>query len=116
MRARSAGQARLHADIHRLLSLLMQREVADPRLQHVTITRVEPAAGGQLLILWVHRAEDDDRRSCIRRLNRLLPHFRHELRRALPKRRLPELEFRWDEAVDDGDRVLHLLRSIEGGA
>lgn len=113
MRTPSAGQARLRADIHRLLSTLMQREIADPRLQDVTITRVESAAGGKLLILWVHGPDGIDHRDCIQRLNRLLPHFSRELRQALPKRRLPDLEFRWDDSVDDGDRVLHLLRSLE---
>lgn len=114
MRTPTAGQARLYADIHRLLSMLMQREIADPRLQHTTITRVESAAGGQLLILWTHRPDEKDQDACIRRLNRLLPHFVYELRRALPKRRLPELQFRWDVAVDEGDHVLNLLRSLDG--
>jgi len=107
----STGRARLSADIQRLLSQLMQREIADPRLMDISIARAEPAHGGQQRILWVHKPGEEEPDYCIRHLNRLAPHFSHRLRRSLPRRRLPKLVFRWDETIDSG--VLDLLHAIE---
>jgi ribosome-binding factor A len=111
MRPVSTSQARLGADIQRLLSLLLQREVADPRLMDITIARAEPAHGGQQLILWVHKPGEKEPDYCIRHLNRLAPHFSHKLRRSLSRRRLPKLVFRWDDAIDSG--VMDLLHAIK---
>ena len=43
----------------------------------------------------------------------MTPHFEHELRRALAKRRLPKLRFRWDEAFEKSGDVLQMLRNLE---
>jgi len=104
---------RLHADIHRLLSTLMQSDVNDPRLSGACITRIEPKASGHDLIVWVHRINDEDHNATEQRLNKLSPHFMYRMRHALPNRRLPRIHFRWDEALDRGDAVLRRIREIE---
>jgi len=43
----------------------------------------------------------------------MAPHFEHELRRAMPKRRLPKLQFRWDDAFEKSGDVLQMLRNLE---
>jgi len=104
------AQGRLYADIQRLLSVLLVREVADPRLQGVAITRLQ-AAGKHSLTVWVHGI-DLDPVLCVEQLNRMRPHFEHALRRSLARRRLPSLRFRWDEAVDRGDALRQRLRDL----
>ncbi|RMH62116.1 MAG: ribosome-binding factor A [Zetaproteobacteria bacterium] len=104
------AEGRLHADIQRLLSLMLVREIADPRLQGVAITRVE-VAGKHSLTVWVHGI-DLDPALCVEQLNRMRPHFEHALRRSLARRRLPGLRFRWDEAVDRGESVMRRLREL----
>ncbi|MFQ5581753.1 MAG: ribosome-binding factor A [Mariprofundaceae bacterium] len=111
----TATQRRFQADIHRLLGTLLQRDISDPRLQGIVITRVEAAHGRHLLKIWVHRSGEEDAEECTRRLSRLIPHFTHELRRALPCKRLPALKFCWDAAIDKGGDVLHLLQQLEHG-
>lgn len=113
MRTTSTSNRRLHADIHRLLSTLMQRDIADPRLTDINITRIEPVAGGQSLIIWVHGYHTKDQTDCISRLNRLASHFTHELRHAMARRRLPGFSFQWDNAVDRGGEVLDVLQKLE---
>jgi len=107
---------RLHADIHRLLSTLMQRDISDPRLTDINITRIEPASGGQKLIIWVHGYHTKDQADCINRLNRLASHFMHELSHALVRRRLPRLSFQWDSVIDSSGEVLDILRKLESHA
>ncbi len=113
MRATSTSSQRLHTDIHRLLTTLMQRDISDPRLADINITRIEPVAGGQKLIIWVHGYQTEDRIDCIDRLNRLASHFMYELRLAMARRHLPKLSFKWDKAVDKGGAVLDILNKLE---
>lgn len=112
MKEAAPAQRRFFADIQRLLSTLLARDVADPRLEGITITRLE-ASDRQLVTVWVYRSNEEDEQSCLRSLERMAPHFEHQLRRALPKRRLPKIRFQWDHAFEKSGDVLMLLRSLE---
>ncbi|MDQ6981456.1 MAG: ribosome-binding factor A [Mariprofundus sp.] len=112
MRGNPAGQQRFLADIQRLLSTLLLRDVADPRFHGVSITRVE-ACGRQLLKIWVYHNGESDQNICMQALNRMAPHFEHELRHALTKRRLPKIQFHWDAAFEKSGDVLQMLRNLE---
>jgi ribosome-binding factor A len=89
MRKQSSGKGRLQADIHRLLTTLMQREIDDPKLFGISITRLEPSKAQQAMAVYVHRMDESDPSSVVERLNKIRPHLEHELRRALPKWRFP---------------------------
>jgi len=106
------NQQRLLQDIQRLLSTLMLRDIADPRFTGLTITRME-ASGSQLVTVWLYHSGEQDTKACIQAMEKMCPHFEHELRRALPKKRLPRLRFRWDNAFEKSGDVLMLLRSLE---
>lgn len=108
----SAHQQRLLTDIRRLLSTLLLRDVADPRLADLTITRVE-ASGRQMVTVWLYHTGDHDETACIRAMDRMAPHFEHELRRAMPRRRIPKLRFRWDAAFEKSGEVLRMLQQLE---
>lgn len=111
--ASSQGQQRLQADLHRLLTTLMQREIDDPRLLGISITRLELSKGNQSLSVWIHRIGEENGGEAVEILNRLAPHFQHGLRRALPKKRIPDLRFKWDDAFDAGGQVLDLINKME---
>ena len=112
-RPSSSGKGRLQTDIHRLLTTLMQREIDDPKLFGVTITRIEPSKAQQGMNIYVHRMGDVDPKDIVARLNKICPYFEHELRRALPKKRFPSLRFRWDDAFDKSSSVLDVLSQLE---
>jgi ribosome-binding factor A len=108
----TASQRRLLADIQRLLSTLLLRDVADPRFAGASITRVE-SSGRQSVTVWVYHTGECDVEACMQALERMTPHFEYELRHALAKRRLPRLRFRWDEAFEKSGDVLQMLRNLE---
>ncbi len=108
----SPSQQRFIADIHRLLSTLILREVADPRFNGVSITRVE-ACGREYINVWVFHNAETDQKMCIQALNRMAPHFEHLLRRSFSKRRLPNIHFKWDDNFEKSGDVLQMLRSLE---
>jgi len=110
---RKSGKGRLYADMHRLLATLMQRDISDPRLAGMSITRVEAVHGGQQVRVMVHKPGEVDEKMCIEQLNHLAPHFAHQLRHAMPKRRLPGLKFCWDDAIDGAANVTRLLNAME---
>ncbi|MDQ6972356.1 MAG: ribosome-binding factor A [Mariprofundaceae bacterium] len=110
---RNTGRARLYADMHRLLSTLMQRDIADPRLSGICITRLEAVHGGQQVRILVHKPGDADQAVCVDRLNHLAPHFAHELRHAMPKRRLPGLKFVWDHSIEGAAHINSLLAAMD---
>ena len=112
MREQSPAQQRLLTDIQRLLSTLLLRDVADPRLFNISITRLE-SPGRQMADVWVYRANEENSKAIIKSLEKMTPHFEHELRRALPKRRLPKLRFKWDSAFEKSGDVLMMLRKLE---
>jgi ribosome-binding factor A len=112
MKSAPASQRRLLADIQRLLSTLLLRDVADPRFAGASITRVE-YSGRQSVTVWVYHVGEFDRKACMLALERMTPHFEHELRHALAKRRMPSLRFRWDEAFEKSGDVLQILRNLE---
>ncbi|MFQ5519307.1 MAG: ribosome-binding factor A [Mariprofundus sp.] len=95
MHASPASQ-RFLTDIQRLLSTLLLRDVADPRFNGVSITRLE-SCGRQLINVWIYHNGETEPEACENALNRMAPHFEHQLRRALTKRRLPKLCFKWDD-------------------
>ncbi len=113
MRSLPASQQRFLTDIHRLLATLLYRDIADPRFNGVTITRMEPS-GRQLLTVWVYHNGETDQKACIEALNRMAPHFSHEMRRVLSKKfRLPSLQFKWDINFEKSGDVLQMLRDLE---
>lgn len=112
MPAPSSSKARLQADIHRLLAMLMQREIDDPRLKALTITRLEISKDGNLAQVWLHSQHESDPAECLQKLRRLQAHFEHALRRALPRRRLPKLKFNLDEAYEAGSHVSDLISKL----
>jgi len=105
-------QQRLLTDVQRLLSILILRDVSDPRFSGVSITRVE-RSGKQMITVWVYRGGECDAKTCMQALDKMTPHFEHELRRALPKRRLPNLRLRWDVNFEKSGDVLQMLRQLE---
>ncbi|MDQ6986826.1 MAG: 30S ribosome-binding factor RbfA [Mariprofundaceae bacterium] len=110
---RNTGKARLYADMQRLLATLMQRDIADPRLSGLSITRLEVVHGGQQVRVLVHKPGETEQTACVAQLNRLAVHFSHQLRHAMPRRRLPGLKFFWDESIDGAAGVTSLLASLE---
>jgi len=112
MSNRSPAKNRVQKDIHRLLTILMQREINDPKLFGIAVTRIEPSRGGQELTVYVHRMDSVDHAGLVHSLNRMRPHFEHEIRQALPKRRLPGISFKWDDVFDKSGVVLDLLNKI----
>ena len=106
-----AVQGRLQTDLQRRLATMLARDVADPRLQGIHITRID-FSGRHRAIVWIHALDVQDPAFCVQQLMRMRAHFEHALRRVMPGRRIPALQFRWDHALDRSHAVLDRLRQL----
>ncbi len=111
-RNKSSALGRLQTDFHRLLTTLLQREVEDPMLQGISLTRLDVTDAQGHAIAYVHSMIPVEQQECVKRLNRLSPHLLHQLRKAMPKKRLPKLVFRWDEALDQTYSVMDTMDNL----
>jgi ribosome-binding factor A len=107
-------QERVAEEIHRELSVLMQRESRDPRLSGVTVTNVRVGTDLRRAVAYVTiLGEPEEQAKGIESLNHAVGFFRRELAARLQLRRVPELVFEFDESVARTQRILDLLAQIE---
>jgi|SRR5262245_42271997 len=99
----------LRAEIADLLS----REVHDPGIGFLTITRVEVTPDiQQARVYYTTLGDERARKDSRRALARAAPFLRRQIGRRLRLRRVPELEFFFDESVEQGDRIERILQEI----
>ncbi|HLU09255.1 MAG TPA: 30S ribosome-binding factor RbfA [Oceanobacillus sp.] len=110
----SIKQDRVSGRIRTILSELLLREVADPRLHYITITDVELDPELQYAKVYVNALGDEDRQADVMQG---LEHARGFLRREVGKRvrlrKTPELEFRWDHTLERSERINQLIASLD---
>jgi ribosome-binding factor A len=98
------------------IGALLEREVADPRIGFVTVTRVETSPDLAHARVWVSLIGDPaDRTDTMRALEHAMPYVRRELGRRIRLRRIPALHVHRDESIERGARVLHLIDEIQAG-
>ncbi len=107
-------QERTSGHIRKILSQLILREVADPRLQGITITDVELDPELLFAKVYVNALGEEERQP---EVMFALEHAKGFLRREVAKRvrlrKAPELLFRWDESLQRGERIDALLANLD---
>ncbi len=105
--------ARVADQIREQLGEMLARNVHDPEIGFITVTRVEVTPDLQLArVFYTTIGTDADRRGTVRALRRATPFLRRAVGQRLGLRRVPALEFRFDKSVEHQDRVERLLREI----
>jgi ribosome-binding factor A len=93
---------------------LLTREVHDPGVGFVTLTRVQVSADlQQAKVYFTALGDAAARRNTERALRRAVPFLRRQIGRRLRLRRVPEFTFVYDESVSGQDRVERLLRELQ---
>ena len=92
---------------------LLTRQVRDPGIGFVTITSVRMTSDLQLArIYYSSIADTRGRLVSARALARATPFLRRQLGRRLSLKRVPTLEFIYDETLERQDRVAQLLEEL----
>jgi ribosome-binding factor A len=110
----SRRQRRVSELIHRELSVLLQREVRDPRLADITITSVQVTP--DLLIARVYfvvLGDKDQAQEALAGLESAGGFLRTQLASRVRLRLAPELAFELDRSAEYGRRIDELLSQID---
>lgn len=95
------------------LASLLSREVHDPGIGFVTLTKVQVSPDLQLArVSYTVLGDDKARASSAKALDRAASFLRRQLGSRLRLKRTPELRFIYDEAVAGQDRIEQLLNEI----
>jgi ribosome-binding factor A len=96
------------------VSAIIQREMDDPRLGFVSITRVELSPDLRYARLFVSVfGPDDEQKRTIVALNNAAGFIRRTLAPRLTMRAIPELSFRLDHSMEHAETVARLLKQLE---
>lgn len=95
------------------LAMLLAREVHDPGIGFVTLTRVQVSPDLQLARVYFTALGDPKARErSARALERAAPFLRRQIGARLRLKRTPELRFLYDEAVAGQDRIEQILSEL----
>ena len=95
------------------LALLLSREVHDPGIGFVTLTRVQVSPDlQQAKVLYTALGDDKTRATSARALERAVPFLRRQLGRRLRLKRIPELRFIYDPSIAGQDRIEQILNEL----
>ncbi len=107
-----ARRRKLEAELRRALAELVVRQVKDPRVGNVTITAVDLAPDmSHARVFFVPFAAHEPPAEVQAGLERASGFLRGELGRRLRLRHAPRLEFRFDETLDQAQRLSSLIDS-----
>ena len=95
------------------IALLLAREVHDPGMGFVTLTRVQLSPDLQVArVLYTVLGDEKAKSATARALERAAPFLRRQIGGRLRLRRAPELRFIYDDSIAGQDRIEQLLKDI----
>ena len=92
---------------------MIARELHDPGIGFVTITKVQVSPDLQhARVFYTSLGDQTARANTGKALQRAASFMRRQLGRRLRLRRAPELDFTYDESIEQQDRIEQLLQDI----
>jgi ribosome-binding factor A len=96
-----------------LSDLLARGGVHDPGIGFITLTRVQVSADLQVArVFYTSLGDEKAKKETARALQRATPFMRRHIGGSLRLRRVPELEFRFDDSIAHQDRIEQILRDL----
>jgi len=111
--AQGSRPDRVAEEIRHEIGRLLSREVQDPAIGFVTLTRVKMSPDLQLArVSYTSLGDERARRDTQRALERAAPFLRRHIGARLRLRRVPELTFHFDQSVEQQDRIERILLDL----
>ena len=112
--AQGSRPDRVGEEIRHELATMLSREVHDPGIGFVTLTRVKVSPDLQLArVYYTMLGDDAKRRDTERALDRATPFLRRQIGARIRLRRVPEIRFEFDRSVETQDRVERILIDLQ---
>jgi ribosome-binding factor A len=115
--AQGSRPDRVADQIRSELAQLLAREVHDPGIGFVTLTRVQVSPDlHQARVYYTALGDEQRRRSTAHALGRAAPFLRRHIGSRLRLKRVPELTFVFDDSIAGQDRIERLLSELRSEA
>ena len=99
------------------IASLLARDVHDPGIGFVTLTRVQVSPDLQLArVFYTALGDDKARKDTERALARVVPFLKRQIGARLRLKRTPDLKFVYDEAIAGQDRIEQILNDLHADA
>ena len=93
--------------------MLTRGEVHDPKIGFITLTRVQVSPDLQIAhVYYTSLGDAAARKDTQKALDRATPFLRRQIGSRVQLRRVPELDFRFDESIAHQDRIEQILQEL----
>lgn len=100
-----------------IMDMVLRGAVRDPRARDAVITDVRVTADLRFARVYVRVLQEDvsarRRREVVEALGRAGKFMRREMGKRLHLKQIPELQFEWDDVIDDALRVERVLEELD---
>jgi len=109
----SSRNARLAHQLQQEIAMILHRELKDPRLGFVTVTRVELSADlSHAKVFFSCLGNQEQRGRSHDALEHAVPFIRNLIKKRLRLKLIPALAFRYDETIEDSVRLGQTLDEL----
>lgn len=106
--------SRVAEEIKKEVTQMLRDELKDPRIGFVTVTSVEVTPDIRYARIYVSvLGSAEDTKQTLIALNKARGFIRSELGKRIRLRYTPEIEFRFDESIKQGARIMELLVEVK---
>lgn len=114
MRKNSIKNTRINGEVQKELSILINREIKDPRINPMTsVVAVEVAPDLKHAKVYISVLGDvDSQKSTLAGLKSAAPYLRGQLAKSINLRNTPELIFVMDQSIEYGVNMSHLINEL----
>ena len=106
---------RVSAQLRRELGTLVHAAVREHGLGSTSVSDVEVTRDMAHAKVFVTALQAERSKEAVKALKELSRELRYQLGKAMKLRHVPELHFHYDDSVDKGERIDHLLRDAGPG-
>ena len=106
---------KVNAQLHKALSSIINNEIRNPNLDDlvITVTEVQTAPDFSSAKVFISALNGIERKDeIINELKKSEGFIKKELAHELELKRMPALKFFYDDSLDQGDKIMHLLEKL----
>ena len=112
--AQGSRPERVGEQIRQELSQILSQQLHDPGVGFLTLSRVKVTADLQLArVLYTVIGDEKQRKETQKALERAIPFLRRQIASRMRLRRVPELQFFYDQSVEHQDRIEQILIDLK---
>ena len=112
--AQGSRPDRVGEQIRQELSQILAQQVHDPGIGFITLTRVKVTPDLQLArVLYTVMGDDKQKKETAKALERAIPFLRRQIGSRVRLRRVPDLQFFYDESIEHQDRIEQILLDLK---